>query len=71
MSDMIPTTQMIRDSFALWQMNTDADLGDLSALEARERTEKYRRLFDKWAAAHGVPVEIVVVAEPAEVRDGK
>ena len=68
MADIIPTTQEIRESFAMWQINTDADIGQLSALEARERTEMYRRRFDKWAQEHGVPVEIVVLVEPAEVR---
>lgn len=68
MADVIPTTQEIRESFALWQMNTDADLSKLIATEARERTELYRRRFDQWAQEHGVSVEIVFDPQPAEVR---
>lgn len=74
MTDQIPTptTMMVRQTFALYQTNTDDDIGSLTVDQARERMGRYLEAFDRWADQYGVPVsDLAVEPEPAEVRSSE
>lgn len=72
MTDQIPTTDAIRNSFALWQTNTELGISSLTASQAAARTEHYRAQFDAWATENGVAVpETAVVIDDVEVRSSE